>query len=230
MADLPPDTPDDRPPLEMPSFSLRRRKREAEDTAPEPEPGPAVPEPEPVAPEPVAPQPGPAPVVPEPEPTRAIPAPELHDETEAEDVGRRGGRPAPPVTGPPAALLVGLVVGLLAVAYAWLAGAGCDAVRGTTACGGAAGLPILVAGLVLLAWAGAVLLRFFGFSDAGSTSTLAVGLLAVLVMLFLLESLDEWWAAVAVPALAVLGYGLSWWVTASVVGDEAEVPEPHDVR
>ena len=37
---------------------------------------------------------------------------------------------------------------------------------------------------------------------------------------------------VAVPLLAVAGYGLSWWVTASVVGDGAgtEAPEPHDVR
>jgi hypothetical protein len=175
MPDLPPDTPDDRPPLEMPSFSLRRRKPAREHR-----------------------------------PRRA--------------------RTAPPLTGLPAALLTGLAVGALAVAYAWLAGAACDAVRGTTSCGGAAGLPILLAGLVLLAWVGALLLRLFGVADAGSTSILAVGVLSVLVMLFLLDSLDEPWAAVVVPALAVLGYGLSWWVTASVVGEEPEVPEPHDVR
>ena len=78
----------------------------------------------------------------------------------------------------------------------------------------------------------ALLLRFFEVADPGSTSILAVGVLSVLVMLFLLDSLDEAWAAVVVPALSVLGYGLSWWVTASVVGDDAEpeVPEPHDVR
>ncbi|KQV63315.1 hypothetical protein ASC64_17075 [Nocardioides sp. Root122] len=222
------DTPDDGPSLEMPSFSLRRRKREPEDTAPEPEP--AVPEPEPVAPEPVVPQPEPTPVVPE--PTQVIPEPQLHDEPEAEDVGRRRARIAPPVTGLPAALLVGLLVGLLAVAYAWLTGVGCEAVRGTSACGGAAGLPLLLAGLVLLAWVGALLLRFFGVADPGSTSILAVGVLSVLVMLFLLDALDQWWALVAVPVLAVAGYALSWWVTASVVGDDAgaAVPEPHDVR
>ena len=198
-------TPDDGPSLEMPSFSLRRRTRAPQDAAPEPEP---------VEPEPV------------------IPEPELDDEPEAEDVGRRRARTAPPVTGLPAALLTGLVVGVLAVAFAWLAGAGCEAVRGTTACGGAAGLPILVAGLVLLAWVGTLLLRFFGIADAGSTSILAVGVLAVLVMLFLLGSLDEPWAAVVVPLVAVVGYGLSWWVTTSVVGEDtgAEFPDPHDVR
>jgi hypothetical protein len=85
---------------------------------------------------------------------------------------------------------------------------------------------------MLLAWVGALLLTFFGVADAGSTSILAIGVLSVLVMLFLLDALDEWWALVAVPMLAVAGYGLSWWVTASVVGDEAgtEVPEPRDVR
>jgi hypothetical protein len=192
------DTPDDGPSLEMPSFSLRRRKRAPEDTAPEP----------------------------------VIPELGRHDEPEAEDVGRRRARIAPPVTGLPAALLVGLLVGLLAVAYSWLTGVGCEAVRGTSACGGAAGLPLLLAGLVLLVWVGALLLRSFGVADPGSTSILAVGVLSVLVMLFLLDALDQWWAFVAVPMLAVAGYGLSWWVTASVVGDDtgSEVPEPHDVR
>ncbi|WP_374454366.1 hypothetical protein [Nocardioides sp.] len=226
------DTPDDGPSLEMPSFSLRRRKRAPEDVAPEPEasPEPVVPEPAEPEPTPVIPEPEPTPVIPEPEPTPVIPEPEPTDEPEAEEVGRRRARTAPPVTGLPAALLTGLLVGVLAVGFAWLAGAGCDAVRGTTACGGAAGLPILLAGLVLLAWVGAQLLKFFGVADAGSTSILAVGVLAVLVMLFLLESLDEPWAAVVVPVVAVVGYGLSWWVTTSVVGEDAEVPEPHDVR
>ncbi|CUR62059.1 conserved membrane hypothetical protein [metagenome] len=194
------DSPDDGPSLEMPSFSLRRRRREPEEPAVEA-------------------------VVPDPEPDPEPPV----DEPET---GRRRVRTPPTVTGLPAALLTGLVVGLLAVAYAWLTGVGCEAVRGTSACGGAVGLPLLLAGLVLLAWVGALLLRFFRVADAGSTSILAVGVLAVLVMLFLLDSLDEWWVLVVVPALAVAGYGLSWWVTASVVGEDgaAEVPEPHDVR
>ena len=40
------------------------------------------------------------------------------------------------------------------------------------------------AGIRLLAWVGALLLRFFGVADPGSTSILAVGVLSVLVMLF----------------------------------------------
>ena len=136
-----------------------------------------------------------------------------------------------PLSGLPAAMVTGVVVGGLAVLLAWLAGLGCSAVRGTSSCGGAAGLPILLVALVLLAWAGAVLLRFLAGGDAGSTSLLAVGILAVLVMVFLLGSLDEWWSAVAVPGASLVAYAASWWVTTSV-GDApaAEATETHDVR
>lgn len=206
-----PDEPDDGPSLEMPAFSLRRRKPAAE-----PGPGPAEPA----------------------EPTRAVtpvaepePAPKTDPE---EPVRRREPRRLPTVALPglPAAVVTGVAVGALAVLLAWLAGAGCSAVRGTSSCGGAAGLPLLLAGLVLLAWVGSLLLRALGVSDAGSTSVLAVGIMAVLVMVFLLGSLDEWWALVTVPLVAAVGYGASWWVTSSVIGGEAdaEAPAPRDVR
>ena len=96
----------------------------------------------------------------------------------------------------------------------------------------AAGLPILLAAFVVLAYAGALLLRVFGVADAGSTSLLAVGVLAVLVMVFLLGSLDEWWALVAVPAASLASYLGSWWVTAVVVGDAGPTGAraPYDVR
>jgi hypothetical protein len=208
-----PDEPDDGPSLEMPAFSLRRRKPAAE---PAPEPGP----------------------VEHVEPTRAVtpaveaePAPETDPE---EPVRRREPRRLPTVALPglTAAAVTGVAIGVLAVLLAWLAGAGCSAVRGTSSCGGAAGLPLLLAGLVLLAWVGSLLLRALGVADAGSTSVLAVGIMAVLVMVFLLGSLDEWWALVAVPVVAAIGYGASWWVTSSVVGGDAdaEAPAPRDVR
>jgi len=197
-------TPDDGPSLEMPSFSLRRRRAskphvgtpqaDARTPAPEPEPTPE-PTPEPEAP-----------------PAR---------------------REVPPISlgGLPAAALTGLLVGGLAVLIAWLAGAGCTAARGTSSCGGAAGLPILLAALVVMAYAGALLLRVLGVPDAGSTSLLAVGVLAVLVMVFLLGSLDEWWAVVAVPVAAVVAYAGSWWVTAAVADEEpAGARTPYDVR
>ena len=147
---------DDRPPLEMPSFSLRRRRKVA-------------------------------------------------------DV---------PVRGLPAVPLTGIVVGGLAVLLAWLAGVGCEAVRGTSACGGGPGLLILLVVLVVLTWTGSLLLRVLGVPHAGSTSLLAVGILAVLVLVFLLGSLDEGWALVAVPVASAISYAASWWVTGAVGDDD----------
>lgn len=172
--------PDDRPPLEMPSLSLRRRSKvphEQEPDAVQPPPGPA------------------------------------HE---------RGPRrlPAVPVRGLPAASLTGVVVGGLAVLLAWLAGVGCEAVRGTSACGGGPGLLILLVVLVVLTWAGSVLLRMLAVPHAGSTSLLAVGILAVLVLVFLLGSLDEAWAIVAVPTASALSYAASWWVTTAASDDD----------
>jgi hypothetical protein len=131
-------------------------------------------------------------------------------------------RPLPAVSlaGLPAAAATGLVVGTLGVLLVWLAGVGCEAVRGTSSCGGGPGLLVLVVVLGVLAWTGSVLLRAFAVPEAGSTSVLAVGILAVLVMVFLLGSLDEWWTAVAVPVASVVAYGAAWWVTTAVVGED----------
>ena len=51
-------------------------------------------------------------------------------------------------------------------------------------------------------------------------------------MVFLLGSLDTWWAVIAIPVTAVLGYAVSWWVTHAVVGEDTQrdVAETHDVR
>ena len=165
---------DDRPPLEMPSFSLRRRRNVADDEG---------------------------------TPSRGDRA----SETPAPAVGQP---PTAPVRGLPAAPLTGIVVGGLAVLLAWLAGVGCEAVRGTSACGGGPGLLILLVVLVVLAWTGSLLLRVLGVPHAGSTSLLAVGILAVLVLVFLLGSLDEGWALVTVPVASAISYAASWWVTA----------------
>ncbi|MFC7726381.1 hypothetical protein ACFQW6_14815 [Nocardioides sp. GCM10028917] len=159
---------DDRPPLEMPPFALRRRRKAAHD---EDAPGPR-------------------------------------------------GLPTLPVRGLPAASLTGLMVGGLAVLLAWLAGVGCEAVRGTSACGGGPGLLVLLAVLVVLTWTGSLLLRVLGVPHAGSTSLLAVGILAVLVLVFLLGSLDEGWGLVAVPVASAISYAASWRVTTAVGADD----------
>ena len=96
-------------------------------------------------------------------------------------------------------LLVGAVVGLVAVLLTWASLRLCDAATGTASCGGGPGLLMLLAILIVLTYLGGWLLRGFGISDAGSTSFLAVGLLAVVAMLFLVDSLDAWTGVVAVP-------------------------------
>ena len=193
---------DDRPPLEMPSFSLRRRRKVADDDA------------------------TPTHVVEPPPPVVVQPAPA------SERAPRR--LPAVQVSGLPAAALTGVAVGGLAVLLAWLAGVGCEAVRGTSACGGGPGLLILLVVLAALVWAGSLLLRVLGVPHPGSTSLLAVGILAVLVLVFLLGSLDEAWALVAVPVASAISYAVSWWVTAAVGDDPAAGTSPrassYDVR
>ncbi|MBD3924348.1 hypothetical protein IEZ26_06945 [Nocardioides cavernae] len=183
---------DDRPPLAMPSFSLRRRRKvsDDEDTSSARDHTAAMPDAAVVQP-PAVPEPGPGP--------QRLPAVQ--------------------VSGLRAASLTGVAVGGLAVVLAWLAGVGCEAVRGTSACGGGPGLLILLVVLVVLTWAGSLLLRVLGVPHAGSTSLLAVGILAVLVLVFLLGSLDEGWALVAVPVASAISYAASWWVTAAVSDD-----------
>ena len=232
MADTgkPDDPTDDGPSLEMPSLSFRRRKK-----APAPEataPTEAV---QPV--EPVEPSQPTESTRPDEPPTAVVPIVEPEaDEAPAEPAGpkRRGSRQLPTIalSGIPAAAVTGVVIGGLAVLLAWLATSACDVVRGTSSCGGGPGLLILVVVLVALAYAGGALLRVFGAPDAGSTSILAVGIMAVLVLVFLLGSIDEWWMAIAIPVAAVIAFCASWWVTSAVVGldTEAEAPEPHDVR
>ena len=125
-----------------------------------------------------------------------------------------------PVSGLPAAAVTGVAVGGLAVLLAWLAGVGCEVVRGTSSCGGGPGLLLLVVVLALLALAGSVLLRQLGVPHPGSTSVLAVGILAVLVLVFLLDSLGEGWALVAVPLASAAAFCASWWVTTAAGDDD----------
>ena len=216
------DDTDDGPSLEMPSFSLRRRKKApptepiASEPAAVPEPE-AVPEPAPPATpaEPVRPAAAARPVE---APTAVVPV--VASEPEPEPRPRRE-LPTIALAGLPAAAVTGVVIGALAMLLTWLATSACDVVRGTSSCGGGPGLLILAAVLVVLAWAGSLLLRLFGVADAGSTSILAVGILTVLVLVFLLGSIDEWWMVVALPVAAVVAFCASWWVTTSVVADDS---------
>ena len=126
----------------------------------------------------------------------------------------------PALPGLTAAVVTGAVVGALAVLLTWLSTTACDAVRGTSSCGGGPGFLILVAVLVVLAYAGALILGAFGVPHAASTSVLAVGVTAVLVMLFLLDSIYDGWMVIAIPVVAVIAYAGSWWITNAVVEND----------
>lgn len=185
------DLEGDGPSLELPSFGFGRKKntKQAEQAAPVEDAAPPV----------------------EPEP---IPEPTLQPEPEAPREKRDFTLPA--ISALQAAVTVGAVIGLLAVLLTFASLKLCELVRGTDSCGGP-GLLLLVATLVILTYVGGWLLRGFGIDDPGSTSFLAVGLLAVLAMLFFLDVIYNWWMVIVIPLVAMGTYALSWWVTTRFV-------------
>lgn len=110
------------------------------------------------------------------------------------------------------AAIVGLLVGLLACGATWVSLQGCEAIRGTSSCGGPGFLVLLVI-LLLLVVAGAFLLRLFRVPQPPSTSFLAVGLLSMLTLLLLASWIFEWWIVLIVPPLSAGCYVLAQWVT-----------------
>jgi len=247
--DVPADSelePRDEPSAAIPEPAPEPAPEPEPDPIPEPEPAP-IPEPEP-APTPL-PEPEPAPT-PLPE-RRRTPLPEdigpaaeeppvartlmtgaplfadelipVEDEPESAPERRAKSRRVPrgPVlTGYPASGLTGLFVGALMVGLTVGALKGCEAIRGTSTCGGP-GLLILVIILVLLVMVGQVLLKAFLVPDPGSTSFLAVGLIAVVALLFLIDVILDWQMLVVIPLVGLVAFLLSHWVTTAFV----ETPE-----
>jgi hypothetical protein len=129
-------------------------------------------------------------------------------------------QPRPPrepwLGGTPAAALTGLFIGALIVA----ATAGslhlCTAVKGTSSCGGP-GFFLLVAILVVAVLIGAAMLRGARVPEPGSTSFLAVGLLSVVALLFLVDSIFQWWMIIVIPLASVATFLLSYWVTTTFI-------------
>jgi hypothetical protein len=118
--------------------------------------------------------------------------------------------------GPVAALLTGVVVGLVLVGLTSASLGLCTSLRGTSSCG-KPGILVLLAITLVGILVGSLLLRLLGVGTHGSTSFLGIGLLVVLLLLALVPMLDEWWAVVVVPALAMLTYLASWWLTTTYV-------------
>ena len=133
----------------------------------------------------------------------------------------------PPLSAPIASVVTGAVIGLVIVALTYVSSRGCEVLRGSGSCG-AIGLPLLVAIMALGVLLGAVLLKAWQVSDPMSSSFLAVGLVAVVAMLFLLPTIDEWWMVIVIPALGALTYLLAWWVTHTFIDAEDEAEEPED--
>ena len=122
----------------------------------------------------------------------------------------------PAVGGMTAAVITGVLVGVITVGLTWASLNLCEVVKGTSSCGGP-GFLLLVAIMVAMVLLGGVLLRAFGVPDPGSTSFLAVGLLAVVALLFLVDVLFNWWMIIVVPACAVATFALSHWVTTAFI-------------
>ncbi|WP_243061227.1 hypothetical protein [Nocardioides sp. SR21] len=130
-------------------------------------------------------------------------------------------RPRPPVRLPHldgmlAAVLIGLVVGLGIVGLTWASLRGCEAVQGTSSCGGV-GYPMLGVILAAMVVVGAVLLRLAQVPEPGSTSFLAVGLTAVLALMFLVDSLLDRAMIVVLPLICAGSFAAAHWVTRTFV-------------
>lgn len=213
MGQTPGDEKHNEPSLELPSLSLpgfgrRKKSRQQDLQQPEPETEqPSTPEAETAA----------LPEVHEPPVPVGEPAP--RDEPPAAPVRRRARkerkepREAPRIPGRVAAAVTGLVVGAAGGVATYGAMEGCEAVRGVSTCGGAPGFFILVAILALMVLLGSLLLKAFRVSDTGSTSFLAVGVVAVVAMLVLLDVIFEPAMFVVIPVLSALAFLLAHWVT-----------------
>jgi hypothetical protein len=113
----------------------------------------------------------------------------------------------------------GVLVGLLAVGLTWLELFFCEVVSGTSSCGGGPGLLLLLLAVAALAVTGTGLLRAFRVPAPGSTSVLAVSLVAVLALLFLADVLLARSMVLVIPALAALAFRVADAVTAAASQD-----------
>lgn len=120
-----------------------------------------------------------------------------------------------------AAAVTGLIVGGAMVLLTWLSLRGCEAVRGTSSCGGGPGFVLLLITFVVCVYLGSALLRAFVIPDPGSSSFLAVGLVAVVALLFLINLITSWSMIIVIPLLSVAAYLASVWVTETFVDGNA---------
>ncbi|MFC7505905.1 hypothetical protein, partial [Nocardioides sp. GCM10030258] len=153
----------------------------------------------------------------EPKPVEVEPEPVAATKAATEDAEIADLAQGPLLTLYRAAALTGFAVGAAMVALTWLSLRGCEAVRGTSSCGGGPGFLLLIATFALCVLLGSALLKVFLIPDPGSSSFLAVGLVAVVALLFLIDLLDSWSMLIIIPVLSIGGYLASVWVTKTFV-------------
>ena len=122
----------------------------------------------------------------------------------------------PDVPGMTVAVLTGILIGLLACGATYLGLQGCESIRGTSSCGGP-GFLLLVTIMIALVLIGTFVLKAFRVTDPGSTAFLAVGLLAVIVLLFLVDIIFEWYMIIVIPIVGAGTFALSHWVTTTFI-------------
>jgi hypothetical protein len=114
---------------------------------------------------------------------------------------------------PVAAAAVGVLVAVMARVLIFGGEQACDAIRGTSSCGGAGGFMLLVIAALMI-YVGMRLLRFLTVPEPGVTSMLGVALLAIAVLTVLLEQIFSPWMWIVLPALAAVVYAFAAWAAA----------------
>jgi hypothetical protein len=151
-----------------------------------------------------------------PEPDEALAGQPTPEGGERKAEKERRGLALPALPGRTAAVLTGLLVGVLTVGATWASLRLCEVLQGTSSCGDP-GFLLLLAIMVTMVLIGRALLGAWRVPDPGSTSFLAVGLLAVIALLFLVDVLENWWMIIVIPVVTMLTFALSHWVTATFI-------------
>lgn len=133
-------------------------------------------------------------------------------------------RTEPRLNGWIASTLAGILTGLVLIGLIKLVLVGCGAVRNSDTCGTGSGLVLLAIVFVLDVVAGRFLLKWSGVREPGSTSFLAVGLTAIISLLFLLDVLDTWPMLIVIPAISGVSMLLSWWVSTTYAEEPTRRP------
>jgi hypothetical protein len=128
-----------------------------------------------------------------------------------------------------AALITGALVAAVGAGLTWLGLAGCEAVRGTSTCGGP-GFFLLLAIVLVMALVGAGVLKALRIASPASTSVLGVGVICVVTLLVLLDLVYSPWMFLVLPAVGAAAYALSYWVTTRFSDEPPSSPPAHDVR